>query len=134
MTTEPDRQERRKFTPARRVRAYESIVKQIEDAIYRGELRPGQRLPSERELTTEFAVSRATVREALRVLESSGLVRSRQGDPTGGAEVQEFSPDGLRKSLTAMVHLEKFDITDLVQFRMVIEGSATYLAAVGHTA
>lgn len=134
MTTESaDGTKRRKFTPARRVRAYESIVKQIEDAIFRGELRPGQRLPSERDLTTEFAVSRATVREALRVLESSGLVRSRQGDPTGGAEVQEFSPDGLRRSLTAMVHLEQFDLTDLVQFRMSIEGSATYLAAVGHT-
>ncbi|MFF1946967.1 FadR/GntR family transcriptional regulator [Rhodococcus qingshengii] len=125
--------DRRKFAPARRVRAYESIVKQIEDAIFRGDLRPGQRLPSERDLTVEFAVSRATVREALRVLESSGLVKSRHGDPTGGAEVQEFSPDGLHKSLTAMVHLEQFDLTDLVQFRMAIEGSATFLAAVGHT-
>lgn len=134
VTTTPSSGERRKFTPARRVRAYESIVKQIEDAIFRGDLRPGQRLPSERDLTVEFAVSRATVREALRVLESSGLIRSKQGDPTGGAEVQQFSPDGLRRSLTAMVHLEQFDLTDLIQFRMAIEGSATYLAAVGHTA
>lgn len=130
---EPKPEERRKFVPARRVRAYESIVKQIEDAIFRGDLRPGQRLPSERDLTAEFAVSRATVREALRVLESSGLVKSRQGDPTGGAEVQEFSPDSLNRSLTAMVHLEKFNLTDLVQFRMTVEGAATFLAAVGHT-
>jgi GntR family transcriptional regulator, transcriptional repressor for pyruvate dehydrogenase complex len=125
---------RRAFTPAKRVRAYESIVDQIESAILRGELRPGQRLPSERDLTTEFAVSRATVREALRVLESQGLVKSRQGDPTGGAEVQAFSPTALNRSLTTMVHLEQFDLADLVQFRMTIEGSTTFLAAVSHTA
>ncbi|MGE0218869.1 FadR/GntR family transcriptional regulator [Mycolicibacterium sp.] len=124
---------RRQFTPAKRVRAYENIVEQIEGAILRGDLRPGQRLPSERDLTTQFAVSRATVREALRVLESQGLIKSRQGDPTGGAEVQEFSPDALNRSLTAMVHLERFDLADLVQFRMTIEGSTTFLAAVSHT-
>jgi GntR family transcriptional regulator, transcriptional repressor for pyruvate dehydrogenase complex len=121
------------FAPAKRVRAYESIVEQIEGAILRGDLRPGQRLPSERDLTTQFAVSRATVREALRVLESTGLIRSRQGDPTGGAEVQQFSPDALNRSLTTMVHLEQFDLADLLQFRMSIEGSATFLAGVGHT-
>lgn len=124
---------RRQFTPAKRVRAYESIVDQIESAILRGDLRPGQRLPSERDLTTQFAVSRATVREALRVLESQGMIKSRQGDPTGGAEVQQFSPDALNRSLTTMVHLEQFDLADLVQFRMTIEGSTTFLAAVSHT-
>lgn len=133
MPTNPATEPRLKFTPAKRVRAYESIVDQIEGAILRGELRPGQRLASERELTTEFAVSRATVREALRVLESAGLIRSRQGDPTGGAEVQKFSPDALNRSLTTMVHLEQFDLADLLQFRMSIEGSATFLAAATHT-
>ncbi|WP_033290176.1 FadR/GntR family transcriptional regulator [Amycolatopsis jejuensis] len=121
------------FTPARPVRAYEIIVRQIEDAIYRGELRPGQRLPSEREMVTQFAVSRPTVREALRVLESSGLIRSRQGDATGGAEVQPFSPDNLQRAMTALVHLEHSDLADVVQFRMIIEGSTTYLAATEHT-
>lgn len=121
------------FTPARPVRAYENIVRQIEDAIYRGQLRPGQRLPSERELTTQFAVSRATVREALRVLESSGLVRSRQGDATGGAEVQPFSPENLRRSMTALVHLEQSDLADVVQFRMIVEGATANLAATEHT-
>lgn len=134
MPAKPTTEPRRQFAPAKRVRAYESIVKQIEDAILRGELRPGHRLPSERELTAEFAVSRTTVREALRVLESSGLIQSRQGDPTGGAVVQEFSPTALNRSLTTMVHLEHFDLADLLQFRMSIEGSATFLAAVAHTA
>lgn len=133
MSTKDGDASRRKFAPAKRVRAYESIVTQIQDAILRGDLRPGQRLPSERDLTVEFAVSRATVREALRVLESEGLIRSRQGDPTGGAEVQEFSPVVLDRALTTMVHLEQFELVDLLQFRMSIEGSATFLAAVSHT-
>ena len=133
MANEVGEEPRRQFTPAKRVRAYESIVDQIEGAILRGDLRPGQRLPSERDLTTQFAVSRATVREALRVLESQGMIKSRQGDPTGGAEVQEFSPTALNRSLTTMVHLEQFDLADLVQFRMSIEGSTTFLAAVSHT-
>ncbi|PJK22590.1 GntR family transcriptional regulator [Mycolicibacterium goodii] len=133
LTDEPSSEPVRQFAPAKRIRAYESVVEQIENAILHGELRPGQRLPSERELTAQFAVSRATVREALRVLESQGLVKSRQGDPTGGAVVQEFSPDALNRSLTTMVHLEQFDLADLVQFRMTVEGSATFLAAISHT-
>ena len=64
------------------MRLYQRIVEQIEDAIARGELKPGQRLPSERELVVQFGASRSTVREALRVLESNGVVRSRPGDPT----------------------------------------------------
>lgn len=84
-------------------------------------------------MTTQFAVSRATVREALRVLESAGLVRSRQGDATGGAEVQPFSPAKLHRSLTALVHLEQSDLADVVQFRMIIEGAETYLAATRRT-
>ena len=121
------------FQPSRPVRAYEGVVRQVEEAIFRGTLRPGDRLPSERELVTQFDVSRATIREALRVLESSGMVRSRPGDPGGGARVQPFSPEKLHRSMEAMVRLEHFDLAELVQFRMIIEGSATYLAAIRHT-
>ena len=79
-----------RFQPVQPVRAYQRIVEQVEDALVRGELAPGQRLPSERELVTQFAVSRSTVREALRVLESNGVVRSRPGDPNG-PEILPFS-------------------------------------------
>lgn len=79
------------FQPVQPVRAYQRIVEQIEEALSRGDLVPGQRLPSERELVTQFAVSRSTVREALRVLESNGMVRSRPGDPNG-PEILPFSP------------------------------------------
>jgi GntR family transcriptional repressor for pyruvate dehydrogenase complex len=117
------------FQPVKPVRTHESIVRQIEEAIYSGDVAPGQRLPSERELVVQFGVSRASVREALRDLQSSGLLRSRPGDPVGGAEVQSFSSAVLQRSLTSLVRMERLRLHELVVFRMVIEGSATYLAA-----
>lgn len=122
-----------KFQPVEHVRAYERIVHQIEQALFRGDLRPGDRLPSERELMAQFEVSRATVREALRVLQSASIIRSRPGDPTGGAEVQDFSTSNLEKSLAMAMKLERLDVKELVGFRMVTEGAATHLAAVLHT-
>lgn len=116
------------FEAVRPVRAYQSIVEQVEDRVFRGQLRPGQRLPSEREMTAQFGVSRSTVREALRVLESDGLVRSRPGDPSG-PEVLPFSPAVLHKSITRLVHVDEVRLAELVQFRMLLEGSASMLAA-----
>src|SRR5882757_6627996 len=111
-----------RFTPVPRpTRAYEVIVEQVENAIYTGQLVPGARLPSERELMAQFGVSRATVREALRVLEAGGLIRSRRTDPGGGAEVLPFSTESLYKALTSLVAV--------VQFRMVIEGNVAGLSA-----
>jgi GntR family transcriptional repressor for pyruvate dehydrogenase complex len=110
------------------VRIYQRIVEQIESAIVRGELRPGQRLPSERELVTQFGASRPTVREALRVLESNGVVRSRPGDPNG-PEILPFSPRGLAKQMTRLVQVEEMSIAELVSFRMILDGSASLLAA-----
>lgn len=120
------------FDPVRPVRAYERVVEQIEQAIYEGELRPGERLPSERQLMTQFAVSRSTVREALRVLQSSGLVRSRPGDPHGPM-VLPFSTSGLEKALAALARVEHVTLADLLQFRMLIEGAASMLAAREHS-
>jgi|SRR5882757_1975047 len=119
-----------RFTPVPRpTRAYEVIVEQVENAIYTGQLVPGARLPSERELMAQFGVSRATVREALRVLEAGGLIRSRRTDPGGGAEVLPFSTESLYKALTSLVALEQLDLLAVVQFRMVIEGNVAGLSA-----
>lgn len=117
------------FEPVKRMRAYESVVDQIRDAIYQRELRPGERLPSERELMKQFGVGRSTVREALRVLEAAGLVKSLPGDPRGGAQVQAFTPDTLRSALLSLIHLEDVPASHLVEFRMLIEGEASQLAA-----
>ncbi|MFG2658577.1 FadR/GntR family transcriptional regulator [Streptomyces sp. NPDC048425] len=110
------------------VRLYQRIVEQIEQAITRGDLKPGQRLPSERELVTQFGASRPTVREALRVLESNGLVRSRPGDPNG-PEILPFSPAGLTKEMTRLVQFDNVSMAELISFRMMLDGSASQLAA-----
>ncbi len=93
------------FETVRPVRLYERIVEQVEEAIASGELRPGQRLPSERELVVQFGTSRATVREALRVLESNGVVRSRPGDPNG-PEILPFTTGGLTKQMRRLARAD----------------------------
>lgn len=117
-----------KFQQVQPIRLYQRIVEQIEDAITGGELKPGERLPSERELVVQFGASRPTVREALRVLESNGLVRSRPGDPNG-PEILPFSTTGLTKQMTRLAQVDTMSIAELVSFRMILDGSASMLAA-----
>ena len=116
------------FTPVQKVSAYESIVLQIESAVERGELKPGDRLPGERKLMTDFSVSRATVREALRVLQATGLIESRPGDPRG-AVISHYSPRLLEKSMSQLARLDSVSRGELLQFRLILESSACRLAA-----
>jgi GntR family transcriptional repressor for pyruvate dehydrogenase complex len=67
------------FKGIRRIQRSQQVRDQIESAIARGAYRPGDRLPSERELTEQFGVSRVVVREAMRSLEALGLVEVHQG-------------------------------------------------------
>lgn len=116
------------FQRVQTVRLSERIVEQIETAVVTGDLKPGSRLPSERELVTQFGASRSTVREALRVLESNGVIRSRHGDPNG-PEVLPFSSDRLAKQMRMLAHVEQLNLTELVSFRMILDRSANLLAA-----
>ncbi len=120
------------FGAVRRARAYEGIVEQIEEALRTGALRPGDRLPSEREMVEQFSVSRPTVREAMRVLESSGLVASRPGDPRGPL-ITPYTSAELQKSMTRLANLDTISRLELLQFRVTMEGSACRLAAVHRT-
>ncbi|WP_163572860.1 FadR/GntR family transcriptional regulator [Fodinicola feengrottensis] len=116
------------FQTVQPVRAYQRVVEQVEEAVLTGALKPGERLPSERELMAQFGVSRSTVREALRVLESGGMVRSPPGDPHGPL-VLPYSPAGLEKSMSRLAHLDQLSLAELLQFRMMVEGGAYLLAA-----
>src|SRR5258708_1485513 len=77
------------FQPVVPQRTFEAIVRQLKDAITGGLLQPGDRLPPERELAERFQVSRASVREALRVLETLGIVGMRRGADNGTVLRQE---------------------------------------------
>lgn len=110
------------------VRAYERVVEQIEEAIHSGRLLPSDRLPSERQLMELFGVGRSTIREALRVLQSKGLVQSRAGDPNGPV-VLPFTGAGLREQMAALARVEHLSLRELLQFRMTVEGTSYRLAA-----
>ncbi|GEB47701.1 FadR/GntR family transcriptional regulator [Streptomyces cacaoi] len=120
------------FEPVRPVRAYQRVAEQIEERILSGELPAGSRLPAERELVRQFDVGRSTIREALRVLQSSGLVRSRPGDPLG-AEVLGVSPDNLSQALGRLTRSHLSGPAELVQFRMLLDAESYRLAARLHT-
>ncbi|MGW1347622.1 FadR/GntR family transcriptional regulator, partial [Kribbella sp. NPDC002412] len=117
-----------RFEPVQPVRAYQRIVEQVEEALIRGDLAPGQRLPSERELVAQFEVSRSTVREALRVLESNGVVRSRPGDPNG-PEILPFSQAALRKQMVRLARVDELTLSELIGFRMIMDGAAIQVAS-----
>ncbi|RUQ98976.1 FadR/GntR family transcriptional regulator [Labedella endophytica] len=120
------------FTPVQKVNAYEIIVGQIEQAISDGTYGAGDRLPSERALMTDFGVSRATVREAMRVLQATGVIESRPGDPRGPV-ITAFSPRVLEKSMAKLAQLDSVSRVELLQFRLLLEGQASLLAATERT-
>lgn len=112
-----------RFTPCVKRRAYEEIVEQIEQAILTGALRPNDRLPSERDMLARFGVSRPTIREALRVLQSRGLISIRHGDP-GGPTITADPGYGVTSVLTALHRAEQIGLADVIELRMVIESMA----------
>ena len=116
------------FEPIKPTRAHEAVLAQLQGKILKGELAPGDRLPSEREMMEIFGVSRPTVREALRVAESLGLVAVRHGDP-GGPRVLGQPSVGVTRVLDGLLSAERTSVTELLEARMVLEGAAARLAA-----
>ena len=112
-------------------RAYESIVQQVLELIENGKLKQGDQLPSERELTEIFKVSRTTVREAIRTLESMKLLQSRQGN---GTYVLASSEEELVQPLAAALFNAKDDIRHIFYVRKIIEPHVAELAAENATA
>ncbi len=114
------------FQPVKSKKIYEEIVAQIKDLIAKGGLNPGDRLLSERELAEKLAVSRASVREALRTLELMGLVEIRTGE---GTFVREASTDAFVHPLAAILALERGTFHQVYEVRRIIESACAHLAA-----
>jgi GntR family transcriptional repressor for pyruvate dehydrogenase complex len=112
--------------PVEKKKAYEDIVQQIRKLIEEGKLKRDDLLPSERDLSETFRVSRTTVREAIRMLESMKLLQSRQGD---GTYVLASSEESLIQPLAASLFNEKDDIRDIFYIRKIIEPHVAELAA-----
>jgi len=101
-------------------RVSQVIVDQVKLLLRDGKLKPGDRLPSERELCQRFGVSRVTVREALRVLEAGGLVQIRVG-ARGGAFVTTPTPQRIGDGLADLMTLSKMTAAQVTEARMVFE-------------
>ncbi len=117
----------------RRVRkAYEQVADQLRDLIVSGELARGERLPNETVLAREFGVSRATVREALRLLTAQSMIRTAKG-AGGGTYVTLPSVDHVSQFLNSALDLlaaaEHVSLDELLEAREALEVPATRLAA-----
>ncbi|MDD3847554.1 MAG: FadR/GntR family transcriptional regulator [Syntrophorhabdaceae bacterium] len=116
------------FTPIRPLRVSNEVTEQLKQSILLGHFKPGDKLPSERELAEEFQVSRVAIREALRALENAGFVITRQGT-TGGAFVTDLSFEQLANSFLDLFLCEKLSIPELYHVRRLIEPEVARLAA-----
>ena len=114
------------FKPVKKTRVYEEIVVKVKNMIEKGRLHSGDQLPSERELAEVFNVSRSSVREALRSLETQGYLESRQGD---GTYIARQPVESLINPLATVIFTEKDGQIELFEMRKLIEPQLAYLAA-----
>lgn len=114
------------FSPLKRSRVYEEIVTNIRHMMDNGRLRPGDRLPSERELSAAFKVSRPSVREALKTLEHQGHLDIRQGE---GTFIATRSIDKFIEPLAAAILTEKEYQVQILEMRRLVEPEIAFLAA-----
>src|SRR5256885_14411486 len=104
------------IAPERRGTTSEEVVAQLREMIHRGELRPGDRLPPERDLAKLLGVSRPTLRAGIRSLAAVGILQSRQG--AGTFVVESDGPPALdSSSLSLMASLHGFTSSEMFEAR-----------------
>jgi GntR family transcriptional repressor for pyruvate dehydrogenase complex len=116
------------FKIAKPHRISSNIVQQIREAVLSGELKPGDRLPSEKELAEMFSVSKSSLREAIRALDALGLVNVRQG-VSGGTFIREVDRETAISSLFNYIYFQNPSIREFIQLRIMIEPQIAAIAA-----
>lgn len=117
------------YTPIQSLKVFERVAVQIEQRILDGELRSGDRLPTERDLAEQFQVSRTAVREALKILAQKGLVDMRPGR---GTIVIDGSQEAMQHSIGLVMKLKLGEVggsNSLVEVREILEVEIAALAA-----
>jgi GntR family transcriptional repressor for pyruvate dehydrogenase complex len=109
--------------PVARSLLYLEVAGQLRESILSGELKPGEPLPTERELAERLDVGRASVREALRVLQAQGLVTGGRGSPKR-LVVAEGDAGTVSEGLMHLLRLQQVSMADLVGLRSAIEVAA----------
>jgi DNA-binding FadR family transcriptional regulator len=103
-------------------RAWRAVLEHVESRLLAGELAPGDHLPGERALSAELGVGRSSVREALRVLEAMGLIRTAAGSgPTAGAIIIATPGGAMSALMRLQVAARGFPVADIVRTRLVLE-------------
>jgi GntR family transcriptional regulator, transcriptional repressor for pyruvate dehydrogenase complex len=113
------------FEVVRRDKVYDQVARRLEQFI-REELKPGDKLPSERELAQSWKVSRSSIRDAMRRLELLGLIEPRQGV---GTIVRDISPDALVNPLFSALLRKRKHVAELLDVRSMIEPAIAARAA-----
>ena len=114
-------------------RICDTVAKDIEEAVISGQLKPGDKLPAERELVHEFGISRRALRESLRILEQKGLIEMRTGIK-GGAFIKDVTSAQVSESLAFLIRFQKVSLQELTEFRGDLEGLVASRAAQRATA
>jgi GntR family transcriptional repressor for pyruvate dehydrogenase complex len=108
-------------------RLYEQIVQQVEESILKGQLKPGDQLPAERDLAQRFGVSRTAVREAVKALREKGLVEAYTGR---GTFVTNGTSQAMRQSLDLIIKISQQEGSmHLAELRRILEPEIAALAA-----
>lgn len=118
------------FQPIKPIRLPEVIADQLRKLVLEGTLRPGTRLPTERELAERFGTSRPTVREAIACLEEEGLLRMQRG----GMHVADAAAAAVVEPLSHLLMSDAQGVEDYMEFRQEVEGAAAHFAAMRATA
>lgn len=107
-------------------RIYEQVIERIIESIEQGTINPGDKLPSERDLAAQLFISRSAIREAMSVLNTSGIIEGRQGI---GLFLVNDDKERLLKRIKRVLMKEDIHLLQLLEARQGIEAQAAYLAA-----
>jgi GntR family transcriptional repressor for pyruvate dehydrogenase complex len=124
----PRAEDKAVYKLVRTSRLYEQIVQQIEESILKGDLKPGDQLPAERDLAQRFGVSRTAVREAVKALREKGLVEAYSGR---GTFITDGTSQAMRQSLDLVAKIGQPEgSTHLAEVRAILEPEIAALAAI----
>lgn len=112
--------------PVKSTKIYEIVMEQIKDIVIKGKLKSGDKLPSERELCDKLQVSRSSIREALKALQTLGLIESRHGE---GNFINQNFRNSLLEPLSIVFLLLGSNSENVYELRKIIEPEAAALAA-----
>ena len=101
-------------------RTFEEVVAQVREMLFGGALKPGDRLPGERDLSVQLGIGRSALREALRALEASGLIILRKGK-RGGAFISSGTPRVISENISDLLRLSSISVDQLFEVRLWIQ-------------